>query len=151
MGREGADALYRALVAAARDPAWYVEAGIPDTVDGRFDMIAAFVALALNRIGEGDRKGAALLIEAFIADMDGNLRQLGVGDLKVGKEVARLVGALGGRSATLKEALAEGDLEGWAERNLFRGTPPDKGAPTRAAKRLREASEKSPLQQQGRI
>lgn len=119
--------LYDALVAAAREPAWYREGGVPDTLEGRFDMVATMVALALLRLeaqGEGGRTESVQLTEIFIDDMDGTLRQIGIGDFVVGKHVGRLVGALGGRLGALREALA-GDcpLEPAVRRNLFRDGP----------------------------
>jgi cytochrome b pre-mRNA-processing protein 3 len=115
--------LYEALVAEARDPAWYLEGGIPDTVTGRFHVIAAATALALLRLEDdaGDGKGdPALLTEIFIADMESSLRQIGIGDFVVGKQVGRLVGALGGRLGAFRSALnGEGDFEEAVGRNLF--------------------------------
>ena len=103
------DALYRAVVAAARTPDWYVEGEVPDTVDGRFDIVAMMLGLVLLRLerdGAARAKFSADLTERFIADMDGSLRELGVGDQNVGKHVGRMVSALGGRLGAYREALA---------------------------------------------
>ena len=119
--------LYDALVAAARDPAWYREGSVPDTLEGRFDMLATMVALTLIRLeAEGDRAKAqsVALTELFIDDMDGTLRQIGIGDFVVGKHVGKLVGALGGRLGALREALAgSAPLEPAVRRNVFRDEP----------------------------
>ncbi len=119
--------LYDRIVAAAREPAWYREGGVPDTLEGRFDMVAAIVALVLLRLeAEGDRakSESVTLTEIFIDDMDGTLRQIGIGDFVVGKHVGKLVGALGGRLGALREALAgEADLEPVVRRNIFREGP----------------------------
>ena len=75
--------LYRAIVERGRDPFWYRDGRVPDTLDGRFDMIAALVALVLLRIeaeGEAAAPRSILLTEAFIDDMDASLRQIGVGE-----------------------------------------------------------------------
>ena len=91
--------LYDAVVGEARQLGWYEKGSVPDTVDGRFDMIAAILSLVLIRL-EGDRKHAqqsAWLMEHFVTDMDGQLRQIGVGDMVVGKHVKKIMGALGGR------------------------------------------------------
>ena len=118
-----------AIVAAGRSPAWYVAGRVPDTVEGRFDMIASLLALMLLRLedeGEAARADSVLLTEAFIDDMDGSLRQIGIGDFTVGKHIGRLMGALGGRLEAFREALARnGDLEAEAGRNIFRDSPPD--------------------------
>ena len=119
--------LYDALVAAAREPGWYREGGVPDTIEGRFDMVATMVAIALLRLeAEGDdaKAESVALTEIFIDDMDGTLRQIGIGDFVVGKHVGKLVGALGGRLGTLREAIAGGaPLETAVRRNIFRDGP----------------------------
>lgn len=133
--------LYEALVAAAREPAWYREGGVPDTLEGRFDMVATTVALALLRLeaeGEGARAESVQLTELFIDDMDGTLRQIGIGDFVVGKHVGRLVGALGGRLGALREALGgDAPLEPAVKRNLFRDGPVEEGQVAFVAERLR--------------
>ncbi len=132
--------LYDAIVAEGRDPAWYRDGGVPDTIDGRFDMIAAVLALVLIRLeeeGDDARRESALLTELFVDDMDGGLRQMGIGDLVVGKHVGRLMGALGGRLSSLREAIAAG--AGFADpvrRNIFRGSPPSDDAVDWVARRL---------------
>lgn len=118
--------LYAAIVAEAREPAWY-RAGVPDTVDGRFDMVAALLALVLLRLeaerSEG-RRQSVLLTELFIDDMDASLRELGTGDLMVGKGIGKLMGALAGRMASFRETLADASaFEASVRRNVFRDAP----------------------------
>ena len=128
--------LYRAIVAAGRDPAWY-RAGVPDTLDGRFDMIAALTALVLLRLeaeGEAARETSALLTEAFIDDMDSSLRQLGIGDYVVGKHGGRMMSALGGRLGAFRDA--QGGLDEAVRRNIFHDAPPSKEAVATVAARL---------------
>lgn len=138
--------LYRAVVAAGRDPFWYREGGVPDTIDGRFDMIASVLALVLLRMGrEGEpaRRPEVLLTELFIDDMDGTVRQMGIGDHVVGKHVGRMMSALGGRLSAFRDA--EGDAEAFAaavERNVFRGAPPADEALALVARRLTELRER---------
>jgi cytochrome b pre-mRNA-processing protein 3 len=131
--------LYAAIVAEARDPAWYLD-GVPDTVDGRFDMLAALLALVLLRLeaeGEAAREDSVRLTETFIDDMDGSLRELGTGDLMVGKRVGKLMGALGGRLASFRGSLADpAAFEASVRRNVFREAPPSDGAVRRVAARL---------------
>ena len=121
------DALYRAVVAAARTPDWYVQGEVPDTVDGRFDIVALMLGLVLLRLeqsGGPQAQFSADLTERFIADMDGSLRELGVGDQNVGKHVGRMVSALGGRLGAYRDALAEGApasaLPEALQRNVYR-------------------------------
>jgi cytochrome b pre-mRNA-processing protein 3 len=125
--REG-EALYAAVVTRARMPHWYEEGQVPDTIDGRFDMIAAVLAMVLLRL-ETDGEAAATLstslAECFIDDMDGQLRQLGVGDIMVGKHIGKMMGMLGGRLGAYREGLATGALDAALVRNLYRGNAPD--------------------------
>ncbi len=118
-----ADPLYAAIVAEARLPQWYLAGQAPDTLDGRFDMVALVLSLVLLRLeDEGAAQMCADLTERFIADMDGTLRQDGVGDQVVGKHIGRMVAALGGRLGAYRDT--RGDDAGFAEalrRNLWRG------------------------------
>ena len=125
-----ADTLYAAIVAEARRPQWYLAGEVPDTIDGRFDMVALVLSLVLLRLEteagpDIDHPAAHLnaeLTERFISDMDGNLRQDGIGDQNVGKHIGRMVAALGGRIGAYREA--RGDDAALAEalrRNLWRG------------------------------
>lgn len=112
----------------ARDPAWYRDGGVPDTVDGRFDMVAMVLALVLIRLedeGDAGRLPSTLLTELFVDDMDGQLRQIGIGDVVVGKHVGRMMSALGGRITAYRDALAgNAPLADALARNLWRGEPP---------------------------
>jgi cytochrome b pre-mRNA-processing protein 3 len=117
--------LYTAIVAAARRPDWYVQGAVPDTLDGRFDMVSSVLSLVLLRmeaLGDPAREPSARLTELFVTDMDGQLRQHGIGDLVVGKHVGRMMSQLGGRLSAYREGLAEGgDLAGAVARNIHRG------------------------------
>lgn len=121
--REALRPLWHRVVELAREPALYRDDGVADTVAGRFDMITMVLAVVLLRM-ERDRvldREAALLTELFVEDMDGQLRESGVGDMVVGKHVGRLVSVLGGRLGALRDALAaEGDdeLEAALARNV---------------------------------
>ncbi|MCA3254560.1 MAG: ubiquinol-cytochrome C chaperone [Alphaproteobacteria bacterium] len=121
------DDLYHAVVARARDPLWYTAGAVPDTVDGRFDMVALITSLVLIRLErETDPAHTVALTERFVDDMDGSLRELGVGDMTIGKHVGRTVSALGGRLGAYRSALA-GEVEPLSAalaRNLYRGAPP---------------------------
>ncbi len=118
-----ADILYAAAVAEARRPDWYLAGEVPDTLDGRFDMVALTLSMLLLRLeDEGAAQLCADLTERFISDMDGTLRQDGVGDQVVGKHIGRMVAALGGRLGAYRDA--RGDDAAFGEslrRNLWRG------------------------------
>jgi len=137
--------LYAAIVARARAPHWYADGAVPDTVDGRFDMIAAILSLVLIRL-EGDPAGAAPsahLAERFVADMDGQLREIGIGDIVVGKHIGRMMGMLGGRLGAYREALAgDGDLAAAVTRNIFRGHEPEPAALAHVCDGLRALHER---------
>lgn len=118
--------LYDAVIARARDPHWYREGQVPDTLDGRFDMITAVLTLVLLRLeteGEAAKQESVLLTELFVDDMDGSIRQIGIGDLLVGKHIGRMMGALGGRLAAFRAA-TDGPLDGPVRRNIFHDAAP---------------------------
>jgi cytochrome b pre-mRNA-processing protein 3 len=107
--REALRPLWQVVVAAARDPRWYKERGVADTVEGRFDMVTLVLAVVVLRLErDGEAEASARLTELFVEDMDAQLRQSGVGDLVVGKHVGKLMAALGGRLGALREALPKG-------------------------------------------
>ena len=128
-------ALYVAIVDSGRQPHWYRQGGVPDTIDGRFAVITGLFCMALLRLErEGDRaRESARLTEIFVDDMDGQLREIGIGDMTVGKHIGRMMGALGGRLGTYRSALALEDdaridaIRDVTARNLY-GDAPDKAA-----------------------
>lgn len=148
--RGTAPALYAAIVARARLPHWYQNGAVADSVDGRFDMIAAVLLIALLRLEE-DAEGIAtstLLAECFIEDMDGQLREIGIGDVVVGKHMGRMMGMLGGRLGAYRTALEAGDLKPALIRNLYRGNAPGDAALAHVEAGLlqfRESLAKAPL------
>jgi cytochrome b pre-mRNA-processing protein 3 len=142
--REGYE-LYGAAVTAARDPAWYAELGVPDTLDGRFDMIALFAFLVIDRMreepGEEPPQLAQAVFDAMFSDMDQNLRQMGVADLGVGRRVKRMWEAFHGRSSAYARALAAADdvaLAAALARNVWR-TEEVVPAASRLARAVRRA------------
>ncbi|WP_374466727.1 ubiquinol-cytochrome C chaperone family protein, partial [Ferrovibrio sp.] len=92
-------ALYRAIVAQSRQAGFYREHGVPDSLDGRFDMIVLhsfLVMRRLRRIGAAAEPLSQQLFDLMFADMDSNLREIGVGDLSVGKKVKAMAQAFYG-------------------------------------------------------
>jgi cytochrome b pre-mRNA-processing protein 3 len=142
--REALRPVWRRVVELARDPAFYAEDGVADTMPGRFDMITAVLSLVLVRF-ERDRvleREGALLTELFVEDMDGQLREGGVGDVVVGKRMGKLVSVLGGRLGALRAALAapgEDELEAALARNV---TMADGRGTEALARRLRAFHDK---------
>ena len=122
--------LYNAVVARAREPHWYLDGAVPDTVDGRFDMIATLLAVVMLRLESEPADGdpAARLAERFVDDMDGQLREIGIGDIIVGKHIGKMMSMLGGRLGAYRDGLAAGDIAPALVRNLYRGVTPDDAA-----------------------
>lgn len=115
--REALRPLYNQVVAYARQPHWYLDGGVADSVNGRFEMVSAALSLVLIRLEKDAQQAQAMafLTEIFVDDMDAQLREFGVGDMIVGKRIGKLLGAFGGRLGAYREALADG-----AETELLR-------------------------------
>ena len=109
--REALRPLWHDVVRTSREREWYATCGVADSVEGRFDMISVVLALVLLRMEASPALApqSALLTEWFVADMDRQLRDTGVGDLMVGKNITRLMGALGGRLGALREIMTHSD------------------------------------------
>lgn len=122
--------LYDAIVAVGRDPHWYLDGAVPDTLDGRFDMISLIFALVSNRIAqdEGQSLAGVHLTEIFVTDMDGQLRQIGFGDMVVGKQVGRMMSALGGRLGAYQSDADSAEFRSALVRNIWRGEAPSDAA-----------------------
>ena len=126
---DAAHALYGAAVARAREPVFYTDLGVPDTLEGRFEMISIHVFLLLYRLkqeaGAGEMGGplGQALFDLMFADMDRNLREMGAGDLGVGRRVKTMAAAFYGRIRAYDRGLAEGEavLAEAIIRNVFGG------------------------------
>jgi cytochrome b pre-mRNA-processing protein 3 len=107
--RRNARELYGSIVTQARVPTFYTAWGVPDTVAGRFEMLVVHVSLVLARLSQEGRQGGTLaraLSEAFIADMDANMREMTFGDLAVPREIKRAAAALFDRHEAYRGPLA---------------------------------------------
>jgi len=127
---EAAAALYAAIVSQARRPDFYAGGGVPDSVDGRFEMIVLHSYLVLGRLGQAGGAGKDLaqsLVDAIFADLDASLREMGAGDLGVGKRVKRMATAFYGRVAAYEEGEKTGTMGEALRRNLFGTAEPDAG------------------------
>jgi cytochrome b pre-mRNA-processing protein 3 len=132
--------LYRAIVAQSRKSDFYSRLGVPDSLDGRFDMIILHAFLVMRRLGRVGADGAALsqaLFDLMFADMDNSLREIGVGDLSVGKKVKIMAQAFYGRVEAYEAGLGADDgaaLKTALARNLYGTvTPPAEGLDVMAA------------------
>ena len=137
-------ALYGRIVERARDPAFFTEGGVPDTLEGRFELIALHAGLVMRRLGREPRAAEfnQALFDFLFADLDLNLREMGVGDMGVGKKVKSFAEHFMGRLRAYDEALSAGAgpdaLAAALDRNLFGSTLPDPAAVERMALHVRD-------------
>ena len=138
-----AEELYRAIVLQARRPAFYLVCGVADTPDGRWDLIVAHTVLVLRRLRcapEETRDLGQALFDLMFADMDQNLREMGVGDLAVGKRIKAMAKGFYGRLAAYDRALSDGDaiaLTAAGLGNLYRNMQPEEAQVAMMAAYLR--------------
>ena len=136
-------ALYGMIVAQARLPCFYRDYAVADTVNGRFDLIVLHLALLVDRLalGEGLRGLGQGLFDRFCQDMEHNLREMGVGDLKVPEEMRRMGEAFYGRAQAYRAALSAADagqaLVEAVSRNIYGGSPASPAAAGRLATYIR--------------
>ncbi|ODT75916.1 MAG: hypothetical protein ABS76_32855 [Pelagibacterium sp. SCN 64-44] len=120
-------AVYNSIVAQSRQPVFYAEWGVPDTVTGRFDMISLHMALLFRRLRHGPKPAKAFsqaVFDLFFKDMDRSLREMGAGDLGVPKKIQKMGNIFFGLLAALNAALDSGDPQAVAavlSRNIFEG------------------------------
>ena len=123
--RRTAQSLYGSIVAQARNPDFYLRLSVPDTVDGRFDMIVLHVFLTVRRLRSEAPSGAELgqeLVDSFFLALDHAMREAGVGDMAVPKRVRKMAEAYRGRVSAYETACADGmgrELEDALRRNLY--------------------------------
>jgi cytochrome b pre-mRNA-processing protein 3 len=139
--RAAAD-LYDAIVGQARQPAFYERLGVPDTLDGRFELVVLHAFLVLHRLkGEPAAAGVSqALFDRMVDDMDASLREMGVGDLSVGKRVKAMGRAFYGRAVAYEAGLASPDravLEDAVRRNVYGTATPSPAHPAAIAGYLR--------------
>lgn len=130
--------LYGAIVAQARAPALYTDLAVPDTVEGRFEMVVAHMALSLRRLGSADETAKAVgqgVFDVFCREMDDALRELGVKDTAVGKRMRFLGEAYYGRAGAYDAALDDANVDalGATLRRTVYGGAGELAAPALAA------------------
>lgn len=119
-----ARALYAGIVAQARRPEFFLACGLPDTVDGRFDLLVLHVFLVMHRLKQDRAETSELsqaLCEIFFQDMDESLRELGAGDMGIGRRIKAMAEGFYGRILAYEQALVQGDdaLDRCLRRNLY--------------------------------
>ena len=152
------DTLYGMIVAQARSPAFYRGYGVPDTLDGRLDMIVLHLVLLLRQFRKAQATEPSIgqnlgqdLFDRFCRHMDDNFREMGVGDLTVPKEMQRVAEVFYGRAKAYESALDDDGmdaLEAAVSRNVFGASAPPLGA-RRLAAYMREASRRLGAQAPG--
>ena len=136
--------LYGTIVAQARLPCLYREYGVPDTVNGRFDLLVLHLALVLDRTADEPelRELGQALFDHFCTDMDSNLREMGIGDLSVPRHMQRVGEAFYGRAQAYRAGLVRGDqqrlLVEALERNIYGQEAANRAAAPRLAAYIRE-------------
>lgn len=147
-------ALYARSVAQSRTPGLYADLGAPDTVEGRFELYSLHVYLLLERLkdrGDQAAETAQALFDTYLSSLDNSLREMGVGDLSVGKRMRKLGEAFYGRVNSYEQALAKlpdtGTLEAMLARTVYEGADAAR-APALAAYMLaqRDALAAQPLE-----
>ncbi len=140
--RKSVARVYEQVVDQARHPEFYRTLEVADSLDGRFDMVVLHMILVLRRLkgrcAKADAFAQALFNHMFV-DMDQSLREIGVGDLGVGRRVKQMGEAFQGRVVAYEQALDGGQdgLERALLRNVYRGETPDGDAPARLARYVR--------------
>lgn len=124
--------MYRIIVDQARQPRFYTDFGVPDSVDGRFEMVTLHAFLVLRRLkgaSESSSDAAQALFDLMFEDMDVSLREMGAGDMGIGKRVKAMVQAFYGRIASYEAGLAggKGELEDALSRNVYATIEPGEG------------------------
>jgi cytochrome b pre-mRNA-processing protein 3 len=115
--KEAAEKIYDAIVAQSRNAAFYLKCGVPDTLSGRFDMLVIHMFVVLQILKLGGREGQLLaqeIVEAFIREMDTIVRDLGVSDRNVPKEVRKIAQLFYGQLLAYSTALQRNDTKGLA-------------------------------------
>lgn len=123
--KSAAAGLYQAVVAQSRDPRFYTELGVSDTLDGRFDLVSMHVFLIIARLRQekGGCKLGQALFDCMFRSMDDTLREIGVGDLSVPKHMHKMMKAFNGRAHTYFAAINDNNFESLEQaviRNIYR-------------------------------
>jgi cytochrome b pre-mRNA-processing protein 3 len=124
-----ADRVCAETIARARAPVFYTALGVPDTIDGRFDMLALHAWLVLERLQVAGRTDLAQAVtDRLFLGFDEGFRDQGAGDMGMGRKMKKLAAAFYGRLAAYDGAKDDGELAAAVARNVFRGGGHDEAA-----------------------
>lgn len=124
--KTAAAGLYQAAVIQSRDPRFYTELGVSDTIDGRFDLVSLHVFLIVQRLSRMGSKGKALsqaLFDHMFTHMEQTLREIGIGDMGVPKHMKRMMHGFNGRVHSYHTAIDNNDMQELqlaVTRNIYR-------------------------------
>lgn len=127
--KEIAQKLYLGIVAQSRQPGFFLDGGVADSVDGRFDVLVLNAFLVIRRLNQLGPQGKALaqhLFDDMFGNLDGDVREMGFSDWTIGKKIQRMAEAFYGRAEAYQKALDGGDsaaLKQALARNVFRSQP----------------------------
>ena len=142
---DGVYQLYSQIVAQARVVDFYTIQGVADTANGRFDLIALHAYIVMRRLKDIGEEGSQLsqdLFDIMFADMDKNIREMGVGDMGISRRIKKMIGAFYGRVKAYDEAMSEdndSDLIAALQRNLDNGEQIEAAKLTRMANYMRQS------------
>ena len=120
--RAAAERLLASIISRSRDPYFFEQLSVPDTLDGRFDLAALHAWIALERLGQlGRRSMAQRLTDALFTSFDEGLRELGAGDMGMGRRMKQIANAFYGRMAAYRGAAGGAQLAESLQRNVYRG------------------------------
>jgi cytochrome b pre-mRNA-processing protein 3 len=139
--RDRLSRLYTSVIAKGREPHWYEVGKVPDTLDGRFGMISSILAVMLLRMEQmpDAAQDTAYLTELFVADMDAQMREAGIGDVVVAKDMGKIMSVLGGRLGAFRGAFdAPARLDAAIERNIYETGHNDEQARRHVATKMTE-------------
>jgi cytochrome b pre-mRNA-processing protein 3 len=132
--RKTADSLAFAIASRAREPVFYREFAVPDTLNGRFDMVALHGWLVLERLeAEGARNLSQALIDRLFLSFENALREQGAGDIGMNKRLKKFASAFYGRLSAYGRAAGEGTLAAALQKNAYGENPASGGAAERLA------------------
>ncbi len=122
--KKTAQTMYEGVVRSARQPVFYEDMAVPDTVDGRFEMISLHCYILVHRLSQSDepdkKKLSQALFDSFFVNMERSLREMGIGDLAVPKHMKRMMQGFNGRARHYEDAIMDKDkLKEALARNVF--------------------------------
>ena len=128
---KSARALYASIEQRSREPVFYADYAVPDTLDGRFDMIALHVGLLIDHVrtlGPDGQRIAQAIFDEMVLRMEQSCRQLGIGDLGVPRQIKKMMQALQGRAVAYAESIKANTLDAALQRNLYATVDAPSGA-----------------------